>query len=386
MTSHPPVLHTRLLATTAIALGVMAAPFTLAPSDDGGLRIAQQSAAAQNQGAGQGKQAGQGKGGTGGQLKGQGSDDIYSVLEDRIFRGKGKRIIIILEEDGDDDSDRPVWAGGNRDLNPHAQGGGQPPGSGIKKGDLFGDLYIILRDENGAPVLDANGNVQPILADGTVIQLTEEGDIPPEYENLVVEVEFGRLSVGRAPSKVAEHALDEALTKLAEASVVTVDEAGRLVVDGVTIDAPLENLSLYTYIMTGGEVANLPSNFDPASLLGAAADKTGELTVDTLVYLNSILGINQIDIPSGTTDYYDFSTYDYSRADAFAGLTVTYLADPDGDGIYETVTESLMAAVFDNQDWTDTTAGGADDFTQSADDTRAVIEFLHNVPVPTVIN
>lgn len=392
MTSKPSLLRSRLFATSALALGLIAAPFALATFDDGGLRIDRHSAAAagaKNQGAGGGQRpAGQGgAGGGSGQMRGQGSgDDIMSVLEDRIFRGKGRRVIIILEDEGDEDSDRPAWAQGNRELNPHAKGGGRPEGSGTKKGDLYGDLWVILRDENGEPILDANGHVQPVLADGTVVQLTEEGDLPAEYEDLVVEVELGRTSVGRAPTQVLAHSLDEALTKLADGTVVTLDEAGRLVVDGTAIDSPLENLAIYTYLMTGGTISGLPDGFDVASLLGAATDKTSPLNIDEVVYLNNILGVNQIDVATGSIDYYDFSSYDYSRADAYDGVTVTYLADPDGDGTYETVTQSVMDAVFDGQDWTDSTVGGVDDFVQSADDARAVIEFLHEVPVPTVIN
>ncbi len=63
---------------------------------------------------------------------------------------------------------------------------------------------------------------------------------------------------------------------------------------------------------------------------------------------------------------------------------MTYLKDVNGDGTYVLVTESVMEAVFDNVTWTDPTLdGGADDFAQAADDTRAVIEFIHAVPVPT---
>jgi hypothetical protein len=376
-------LRARLLATAALAAGLVAAPFALTVSDDGGPAVSEKAAAAQqNQYRGQG--AGQDSGS--GMRGGQGGDDIMSVIEDRIFRGKGRRVIIILEEDGDDDSDRPEWAQGNRELNPHSRGGGQPAGAGTKKGDLYGDLWVILRDENGEPILDANGNVQPVLADGTVVQLTEEGDLPTEYEDLVVEVELGRTSVGRAPTQVLAHALDEALTKITDGTTVTLDESGRLVVDGVAIDSPLENLAIYTYLMTGGTVDGLPDGFDVAALLGAATDKTSALSIDEVVYLNNILGVNEINVATGTIDYYDFSTYDYNRAATYDGVTVTYLADPDGDGTYETVTALVMDVVFGGEDWSDTTTGGVDDFVQSADDARAVIEFLHEVPVPTVIN
>lgn len=378
--------NSRIAATSALALALAAAPYTFDFTSDGS-SLTKQSAAAQGaqyKGSRQGSSGG--AGGAGGQMGQGGSDDIMSVIEDRIFRGKGKRIIIILEEDGEEDSDRPAWAQGNRELNPHSRGGGQPAGAGSKKGDLYGDLYIILRDENGEPVLDDNGNVQPILADGTVVQLTPEGDLPEEYVDLVVEVEFGRTSVVRSPSQVTDQALDEALTKIDAGTTITLDEAGRIVVDGVAIDSPLENLALYEYIMTGGTVEKLPSDFDVAALLGAATDKTSPLTIDEIVYLNTIIGINPIDVTTGAIDYYDFSDYEYDRTAAYDGVMITYLSDPEGDGTYVTVTESVMDAVFDGQTWTDTTTGGVDDFTQSADDARAVIEFVHDVPVPTATN
>jgi hypothetical protein len=382
--------RSRLAATSALALALVATPFALSFTESGDLSASPQQATAQgaqNKGARQGGGAG-GAGGAGGQMGQGGSGDIMSVIEDRIFRGSGngKRIIIILEEDGEEDSDRPAWAQGNRELNPHSRGGGQPAGAGVTKGDLYGDLWAILRDENGEPILDQYGHVQPVLADGTVVQLTEDGELPAEYEDLVVEVELGRTSVARSPEQVLDHALDEALAKIDAGSIVTLDEAGRILVDGVAIDSPLENLALYTLIMTGGTVDKLPSNFDPAALLGAATDKTSPLSIDEVVYLNSVLGVNQVDLANGTTVYYDFSDYQYDRTAAYDGVTVTYLADPEGDGTYVTVTESVMDAVFDGQTWTDSTAGGVDDFVQSADDARAVIEFFHEVPVPVVMN
>ncbi len=373
----PPPLRSHLLATAALTAGLVAAPLVPTLTDDGGATLSKNTAAAQQkqvrgQGGGQGGPAARG---------GQGGSDIMNIIEDRIFRGKGRKVIIILEEDGDEDSDRPEWAMGNRDVNPHIRGGGQPAGAGTKKGDLYGDLWIILRDENGEPVLDANGNVQPILTDGTVIQLTEEGDLPPDVdEEMLQEVEFSRLSVVRAASQVYDHALEEALDKLASATTITLDEAGRLVADGTAIDSPLENISLYTFIMTGGTIPNLPADFDVATLLGAASDKTGEVNVDMVVYLNTIEGINVVDPVSGTLVYYDFSTYDYDRLATY-DIEVSYYKNIDADPELEVVTESLITAVFGGDDWTDSTAGGADDFAQAADDARAVIEFLHENPL-----
>lgn len=405
MTTRHTSRRTRLLAASAALLGMIALPVGLNIATDETPSLDLQTALAQgNGGGGQGQGAGRGQGGSGqggrgagggGSLQGQRGSDAFSTLEDQIFRGKGRRTIIILEEGHGDhadqedheDSDRPAWARGNRELNPRSRGGGRPVGSGVGKGDLYGDLWVIVRDGNGVPVLDANGHVQPILADGTVIQLTQDGELPAEYEDAVVEVELGRLNASRSPGQVTGHHLSEAIARLTSGTV-TLDEAGRLVVDGFAIDSPLQNLSLYNYIMTGGDPAalNLPAGFDPASLLGAAADKTQPITLDKLVYLNSIMGINTIDVASGNVTYFDFSNYEYSRASTYAGLEVTYLADPDGDGVYETVRQSVMEAVFASQDWTDATAGGADDFAQSADDSRAVINFLHDMPTPVALN
>ena len=150
---------------------------------------------------------------------------------------------------------------------------------------------------------------------------------------------------------------------------------GRLAVNGVTIDSPLENLALYdTYMKTGTlPGVTLPANFNPASLLAAAADKTGNITVDTVVYMNSILGVN-----SGTT-YHDFSTVNYDRYTTWKNATATVLVlQPDGV-TYKAETVNLYDAVFNSTNWTDPTAtGGADDFAAAADDYLKVIEFVHD--------
>lgn len=292
----------------------------------------------------------------------------------------------------EEDSDRPVWAGVKGGK---SGGGGKPAGAGTKKGDLFGDMVVVLRDANGVPILtssglvqviayvyDASGNLVPMKdASGNpvVIPYNADGDLVTEINGVPVysaEVDLGRLSVGRAPSKVLDHSLTEALTKLTAAgAVVTLDSTGRLAVNGVTIDSPLENLALYdTYMKTGTlPGVTLPANFNPASLLAAAADKTGNISVDTVVYMDSILGIN-----SGTT-YHDFSSVNYDRYTTWKNATATVLVlQPDGV-TYKAETVNLYDAVFNSTNWTDPTpVGGADDFATAADDYLKVIEFVHD--------
>lgn len=310
--------------------------------------------------------------------------------------GSGDDKVVVA---GDDDSDRPAWAQGNNESNPHSKGGGQPADAGDMKGDLYGDLYVILRDldANGVPVLDENGNEILLAEDGTQIFKTVDGDIPEDQLDLVQEVEFSRLSVARAPDTVIEHALEEAWTKIGDLSTVTYDPAGRIVIaDGTTIDSPLENLALYQDLMEEGQGGDAESvDLDlTASLFGAAADKTITITVDMVVYENSILGLNE-------PEYFDFSTYDYSRLEKYdPDVQVTWF-DPNTIEIY---TDYLINAVFGDEprpadgedltttypttlEWSDPTASaGLDDFVQAADDTRAVIDFLHDASIIEIVD
>ncbi|MBU1396455.1 MAG: hypothetical protein KKE84_10010 [Gammaproteobacteria bacterium] len=301
-------------------------------------------------------------------------------------QGKGSDKIFRAPVSTEEDSDRPVWAGVKGGK---SGGGGKPAGAGSKKGDLFGDMVILLRDANGAPILvdglvqviayvyDATGALVPLKdASGNLVVIPYvDGELASTIDGVAVysaEVDLGRLSVSRSPSKVLDHALSEALSKLTSGTV-TLDSTGRLVVDGVTIDSPLENLALYDAYMTTGTLpgVTLPTGFNPASLLAASGDKYGDITVDTVVYLNSILGIN-----SGTT-YYDFSSVDYDRYTTWKDSTATVLVLKDG--VYVPTVVNLYDAVFSSTNWTDPTAvGGADDFATAADDYLSVIEFVHD--------
>ena len=347
----------------------------------------------EGQGAGQGKGLGGAKGGAGGPSSDMGGG---KGLEDKVFRGGKDRVTATEEED----SDRPPWAQTPGREGKPGSGGGKPTGAGTMKGDLYGDLYIILRDANGVPILDQYGHVQPLDANGNLIPLNEEGEpIDEAAAALLQEVEFSRLNVARSPSKVSQHSYDSVIETLNSATSITLDAAGRLVVtvDGVvkTIDSPLENLVLYEMLLDKGFLPGLTvddavlgslvflkdsqlttADLDAAaSFLAAASDKGTAVTIDSVVYLNAILGITGTIVVNGDT-YVDYSTFNYDRATTYVG-DITYLKDDGtGTGTYITVTEPIMTAVFGDEPYT-STDGGVDGFAQAADDARTLIEFIH---------
>ena len=371
------------------------------------------------------------KGGDGGGA-GQMRQGAGSTLEQRILRGS-------YTTEADDDSDRPAWAGqgGDKDQTP----GGGNKGSDSMKGDLFGDLYLILRDAFGVPILNADGYVQPIAftvdGDGNLVPvmdngdyvlmpLNEEGEIDPtqipEGANWVAaEVEFSRLSIARSPDQVLDWALDEAYLALTQADSVTLDPSGHIVVviDGAeqTFDSPLINMVLYEQLVTYGNlilrddegnpilvdgkiVPLLPTSILPdsnealsqadlelaATLFALAADKAGTVNVDVIVYMNGILGIDGT-LPD---DYVDYSAFSYDRSDAYAGVTASVMVLQD-DGVTWLVEEvSVLDAVFGGEDGVFDAASenfvgtNADGFTAATDDALQVIEFIHQYAPPEV--
>lgn len=296
----------------------------------------------------------------------------------------------------EEDSDRPDWAGAQGKDGKPGRGNTNP---GISKGSILGDMYALLRDENGVPILNDNGFVQPVDSEGNPIPLDEEGH--PLDESATVEVELGRMNVGRSPSAVLSSRLAEAVNNLNEADSIGLDEAGRITytVDGEvkTIDSPLENLALYVKLMDDGTLGlsldnsvlgNLSYLNDgtltaqdvtaAASFLAGASDKYTPMTVDGVVYLNTILGVNGT-IEQNDTQYVDFSNFSYDRSSTYDGVTVNVL-EKVSDGTYETRTVDLYDAVFGGQEYT--SDSGIDGFAQAADDARAVIAYVHDHSAP----
>lgn len=398
-----------LMASVAVA-ALMAAPVAIDQLANGNLDMSK--AYAQQGGKGQGGQGGnggerrggQGAGGSGAHGQGgqgvdvgtsadEGEDGEDSDKPDWAGQGGGGNP---NAGEADEDSDRPEWAGKGATK----PGGGKPT---TDKGDLYGDLYVILRDENGEPILKEitteDGTIyvpQPLDADGNLIPLDDEGH--PIDESLTQEVELSRLNVARSPEKVTDRALDEAVAALNAAEDVTTDAAGRLVVliDGEwkTIDSPIENMALYLDLLDDGSIEGLTnpvvtSKFatlvdgkmttddlnSAAVLLAATADKFTTLTLDAVMYVNNLLGVN--DPANG--EYIDLTSVDYTRSTVYSGVTAEVLIDPDGDGTYNVQTVNIYDAVFDGTDASATAAAG---YTQAVDDARAVINYIHEYEVP----
>lgn len=366
----------------AVGLAVIGGGYSLTCDlmDDGMSGFVSVAQAADNPGKGKqgANKGGKGKGGPG-------------------YRAGRASIRDILSEDEGEDSDRPPWAGvpGNE-----GKPGGGNAGGDTKKGVDYGDIWVILRDDNGVPILDANGNIQPCLDPGCTqyVQLTADGELPPEYADDVIAVEFGRLNIARSPSKVLDHALTEVLSKLdggVWGDTVTLDPSGRLVVNGSTIDSPLENLALYEALLTtpavegdvtlsvtvpqegGGTVTysfTVPETVRldlAASAIAAAADKTGDLNVDEIVNI------------SGFMDSADelaalVGSYTYDRNVTYAGVQVWILVETS-PGVFQPQLVNILDVVqFNDLPTIDGDADGVDRFAQAADDALQVLEYIHD--------
>ena len=243
------------------------------------------------------------------------------------------------------------------------------------------------------------------------------------------EVNFGRTNTARSSDAVLESQLEDVIIGLAIADCTTLDPAGRMVhsryVDELvthTIDSPLQNLAVYKQLMREGTIGvPLPEGALPletaARGLGVSIDKASEVNVDLVVYLNEILGLTDLDTPTilpktctlvkeevmGSIElvqkcFLDYSTYGYTRGPNFESLpSPAYI--PVGnptlgifeslskidDNLYKVAEGPILQTVFpDGFNWYEPgfTNGNIGGFAQAADDTRAVINFMHNWPVP----
>jgi len=399
---------------------------------------------------------------------------------------------------------------------------GKGPGGGGEEipdiGELYGDLYVILRDVDGVPMLDGQGCIQPISSmDGSVTLETEDGpltivalegepfslatytdtagdlvecELTEDMAEWAQAVDFGRLNLGRAPDEVINHAFDEAIKSMNLATAIGIDPVGRLVLtfgDGTvkTIDAPAENLALYVKMMKDGHWITVDTTVadrggkppdkgppegdgpsdeprpvlgcaDPeceqttnaitylnalgydlgdetrtnsdlthlelqlaAALLAAAADKTGNITLDKVVYINSVYDINQAGTLPGEVEgktYFDFGGFtNYSRnlydlrssgnctagqiwvlqPDIESGVEVPNHFEaqcmpilgynPQDEIPLNAVRFTNMVEAYDTVTIAYDFVNNVRAFTQAADDALQVLEYIHNYKVPEVL-
>lgn len=395
---------------------------------------------------------------------------------------------------------------------PEGSGGGPPEGKGRKpdnpggsvRGDLLGDLWVVVRDVSpdgdGEPVrftwewaeacYDTAGDFDPSLegcspvnftanVEGgcaqpitfetvlgldpqftysqyvdsygqtltvNLIPLDPECKIPAGYEETwgtqTIEVDSGRLALARTTDYVIEAAYDEAIAVINTAvsadtngdgtaePPVYLDAAGRLVLtlldeEGVaypkTVDSPRENLALYQRIMLGirdngegclpeinagllsADLSHLACGaaaddqdqdlLRAASFLAGAADKSGSIGIDEVVYLNSILRINTIEESSTgslfVTGYFDFKNdFTYDRSSEYSGVTADLL-QPGAtlvDG-YPTSFDVVFGVdiygnVF-NENWDGSSYPyPIVNFVRAADDSVRTINYIHNYELP----
>ena len=267
--------------------------------------------------------------------------------------------------------------------------------------------------------------------------------ILPAFGPCTKEADFGRMNLARAKPDVLRSQLEDVKVNLAIADCTSLDPAGRMVYSRFsggdlltgTVDSPLQNLAVYKYLMLTGDIGvSLPQDAGvletAARGLGVAIEKAGEFNIDLAVYLNRIMGLTDPDtdtilrkecifitqevmgevkdVEECFLDYTQYATwyqegamtgYSYHRGANFGhpdpdvmpavpGLPLPAYS-PFGDpqiGTFEFLwdyaltVEPIIDVVFTGDlGETIPNIGG---LVQAADDTRAVINFMHEHPLP----
>ncbi|MFA7209367.1 MAG: hypothetical protein WC120_03695 [Parcubacteria group bacterium] len=326
------------------------------------------------------------------------------------------------------------------------QSGGQGGGGKPSDSTVYSDLWAVLRDLDGVPILSAAGCLQPLSAEGDLLLLDEECGVIEAADNEPVEVDFGRLSVARSPEGVLQASFEEVVSLIKTCRHVDVDVAGRLRLEIATtnpetgevevvqktIDSPLENLALYSYLMRnghiqteevvedehGGETTILPA-LDPLTdygkfgakvrfllpvvagntqaeqltnddltfagfFLAAAADKTGTITVDLVQYLNRILAIpNLTNCLPENPDFVNFRGLGYWRNTHF-DQDVDVIQPGNLPGTWYT-TEVNLLVWLDYINGEPVASNNIMAFVSDTNDALRVIEFIHNYEVPATL-
>lgn len=341
-------------------------------------------------------------------------------------------------------------------------GGGGNGGTGPDKGDLYGDAVYLLRNvDTGVPEI-INGCIRPIMGrDGlvlainadqatadyvpetapesiegwynceqdpqdleaadsnvkTVIMADDDGDDELEACDVisrcldyVEEADMGRLSILKAPERVLDRQLEEAISKFESGGEVSLDASGRPVVGEETFDSPLLNLALYREFHFWGAIVKNPLEddeelvYDPgqdfilaaAFGLGAGDDKEDpgidhEIAVRSAAIIGLGEQIHELALADsavlpdshkfeyeGTTSYYvNYEGFSYSRADTFPG-NICYDFFDEELGDYVRTSRPIIEAVFAGDPVPYPVAEQLTGFAQAANDARRVLVFVHD--------
>lgn len=274
--------------------------------------------------------------------------------------------------------------------------------------NLFGDLWMVVRDAYGVPVLDANGCMQPIasetitLPDGTttdtvpmVLDTLEEEPVcavEEGYEQYTIELEIGRLNMVRTMTQnptVFARALEEAIKNINASESVKLDPAGRLILvssDPVTgapvestIDSPRENLALYNALLKEGRIAGYgPEKHEGGQTIAPQwLEIRDDLDLGDLAYLrDGTPGRDHgVDLHEG---YADLSQAVHDRQMDYATQLLSYIQYYDDGSTCHYRDESGYAweRVFGLEEYYGANING---FTTHADDARRTIVFMHDV-------
>lgn len=119
----------------------------------------------------------------------------------------------------------------------------------------------------------------------------------------IPEGDYGRLNVARAPQKTRDQALAEALATITDWSLYTksLDAVIAAILTYrtdpiVRVDSPTQSLALYQAVLRDGKIAAIGDDganqfVQAAIFLASASDKTKPVTLNTVIAMNTILGV-----------------------------------------------------------------------------------------------
>lgn len=282
------------------------------------------------------------------------------------------------------------------------------------KGEIFGDLWALIRDEDGVPILDANNCPQPVSVNGGTVPMAFDPDsgecaIVEGYEDDVIELELGRLNVVRVAltnPRVLDRALYDVMNSINASVGLKLDLSGRLaygVDDGTgaldyyqTVDSPLAGLALYWALMRWGKLEGSVEIMQDGSWttvdLAIKPELEQQLTDEGLLFLMTGTTACQNDPAECGTNrlasgYVDYSAFNHTTQTVYSGAQVDFVERQPVDlsCAYGDRTEDVWERVLASDDYT---GSNIEAFVKQAEDTRNVIQFIHTViqdPLPEAI-